>query len=431
MRGNLFYSSALEGEMEHLLGAPHYSYRFAEANFRRMFDRSGHPLGKLVMPEYYGTPEALPPGSFNPAQPVLHLIFRSTEQIRLLKFGVNICCFAWEFDVLKDTTRLNEHPFLNQVRMLGLCDEIWVPSEYTRSVLQAHGIASVCIPAPIALPDAVSPAKMECLAALRNVPVVTLTHNFLLTPPENRMRVERTLRPLAGFLAGHEQDGRSPDIYLTVLNPEDFRKNLDSLLRGFHHFTQTHPHAVLIVKTLTSSSRFHLLDVVADVVPAKLASGSVLDNDRIAFFSDYLSNEQMGALYGLADFYLSASIAEGQNLPLLEAMAHGVVPVATANTAMKDYINAGNAIVIHDEIVPNHCEHLAGCIANKPFHIHWAGADDIRAALVASAMSSPEQRQAIGARARDIVARQYSDEAVWARVAARMAEITPEGSGRA
>ena len=139
--------------MPAVLGAPHYSYRFAEAKFLALFDRRDMAPGKLVMPEYYNGPQAFAPGVFDVALPTLHLIFRSTEQIRLLKFALNICCFAWEFDVLKDATLVNEHPFLNQKRMLELCDEVWVPSHYTGNVLRAHGLAhSVCIPAPVPMP---------------------------------------------------------------------------------------------------------------------------------------------------------------------------------------------------------------------------------------------------------------------------------------
>ena len=71
----------------------------------------------------------------------------------------------------------------------------------------------------------------------------------------------------------------------------------------------------------------------------KFANGTTIESDRIAFFNAFLSEAQMTALYSLADFYLCTSVAEGQNLPLLEAMAHGTVPVTTANTAMLDYID--------------------------------------------------------------------------------------------
>jgi len=147
---NIYHSSAVEGSLSEVLGAPNYSYRFAEAKFMAAFAAHGRTSIKLAMPEYYATEAALPPGMRSEGLPAAHLIFRSTEQIRLLKFAWNICCFAWEFDVLKDDTGINEHPFLNQKRMLSLCDEVWVPCSYTKAVLERHGIANVhVIPAPI------------------------------------------------------------------------------------------------------------------------------------------------------------------------------------------------------------------------------------------------------------------------------------------
>src|ERR1051326_2119761 len=150
----ILYSSANDLDLDKALGARHYSYRFAESHFLSMFEAREIPVTHLAMPEYYGQRSALAAEVEDLAALPLHLIFRSTEDIRLLKCAYNVACFAWEFDVLKDQTLLDEHPFLNQKRMLGICDEIWVPSQYTREVLLAHGLDKVhCIPAPITLPE--------------------------------------------------------------------------------------------------------------------------------------------------------------------------------------------------------------------------------------------------------------------------------------
>ena len=97
----------------------------------------------------------------------------------------------------------------------------------------------------------------------------------------------------------------------------------------------------------------------------------------------------MSALYCIADFYICTSAAEGQNLPLLEAMAHGSVPVSTGNTAMADYITADNAFQIAERSVPNISEHMAGTIAGKPFNIHSTNSRDVSAALAQSRAATP------------------------------------------
>src|SRR5205085_9670701 len=80
----------------------------------------------------------------------IHLIFRSPENIRTIIGCYNICCFAWEFDVLKTDTLPFEHPFRNQKRMLEYCQEIWVPCTYSLEVLSESGLKNLhYVPAPV------------------------------------------------------------------------------------------------------------------------------------------------------------------------------------------------------------------------------------------------------------------------------------------
>ena len=68
--------------------------------------------------------------------------------------------------------------------------------------------------------------------------------------------------------------------------------------------------------------------------------------ERVLLTTDALSRAEMDCLYEAAAFYVCTSNAEGQNLPLIEAMGHGVVPVSVNHTAMRDYVTPENAIVI-------------------------------------------------------------------------------------
>ena len=419
---NCFYSSATEGDLGSLLGAPHYSYRFAEAKFTAVFKEHCIAVNKLLMPEYYNTPLALPETIHRAGAPDLHLIFRSTEQIRLLKFAWNVCCFAWEFEVIKDHTEIDEHPFLNQKRMLGLCDEIWVPCQYTRSVLEAHGLHNVqVIPAPIALAPDKTPPILDALASLGHLNVAPFDYNFLRTQAQNRAACGERSSTFLEFIGARLKACEKLRIYLTVLNPEDFRKNLDAMLRAFDHFSRGRNDAVLLVKVLTAASRFHLLDVLSDVIPNKMGSGAVFQSGNIVFFNDFLSEAELSSLYGIADYYLCTSLCEGQNLPLLEAMAHGVVPVTTANTAMADYISSDNAVVIRDHRDPNSCVHLAGTIARRAFSVHRSKVEDVHDALELSARLSVERYAAMSARAREITREKFAPDVVWASITARLA----------
>lgn len=421
---NFYYSSATEGDLSSLLGAPHYSYRFAESKFMSVFAEKRVTVNKLLMPEYYNTADALPESIHRSGLPDVHLIFRSTEQIRLLKFAWNVCCFAWEFEVIKDRTEIDEHPFLNQKRMLGLCDEIWVPCGYTKSVLEAHGLGNIhVVPAPIAPGPDDAPPVLDALARLGHVTVVPLDYNFLRSQAQNRAACGERSITFLEYIGTRLKACAKLRIYLTVLNPEDFRKNLDAMLRAFDHFSRRRDDAVLVVKVLTASSRFHLLDVLSDVIPKKMASGAAFRSDNIVFFNDFLSEAELSSLYSIADHYLCTSLCEGQNLPLLEAMAHGVVPVTGVNTAMTDYINTDNAVVIRDHRELNDCVHLAGTIARRPFFVQRSRVEDIHDALERSVELSRARYAAMSAHARQVTRAKFAPDAVWNAISARLAAI--------
>ncbi|MGO9991004.1 MAG: glycosyltransferase [Steroidobacteraceae bacterium] len=421
---NFYYSSSVEGDISGLLGAPHYSYRFAESKFVSAISAQKVVPHKLLMPEYYNSPASLPASVRKAGKQDLHLIFRSTEQIRLLKFAWNICCFAWEFDVIKDDTDVNEHPFLNQKRMLSLCDEIWVPCSYTKSVLDSYSLHKThLIPAPIVVPQHERPPLIEALSYLGHVFVAPLYFNFLQTPTQNRAACSEGGATFVEYIGRRLKNYEKLRIYLTILNPEDFRKNLDAMLRAFYYFSRSHKNSLLIVKVLTSSSRFSLLDVLSDVIPKKLDSGTALKSDNIIFFNEFLSDREMSSLFSIADFYLCTAFCEGQNLPLLEAMAHGVVPVSTANTAMADYITNDNAVIIRDRAVPNDCIHMAATNARRPFSIRRSKVEDIHDALTRSSAISPTRYATMSARARQVVQENYSPEVIWSRIMSRLTAI--------
>ncbi len=416
------YSGAPSKGGQHRLGTPHYSYRFAEEKFLLCFSAMNIDAHFLSMPEFFSSPLSyadLP--SYGGRY--IHVIFRSTEEIRILKNGYNIVCFAWEFPLIKDETFNDEHPFLNQKRMLSLCDEIWVPCKYTQRVLNAHGLHNVyTIPAAIAIPEQGKLSRSEILARLGHINTKAFMVNFLGSGSTGRG--DKSVPLYAAFADPTISSTRK--VYLAIFNPEDFRKNLDALIRGFDMFQQRSGcDDLLIIKALTSKDRFDLEQVVRNVMFAKLEPGSAIENENILVFNDLLSADEMTLLYDLADFYVCTSIAEGQNLPLQEAMSRGIVPVTTCNTAMLDYVDADNAVVIATERRINSCEHLAGNIAGKPYEVEICTSKQVAAAFeTASALDNSTYAQMSKA-ARVKIDELYSGKVLQPLIAARLRAISP------
>jgi len=376
------------------------------------------------MPEFYNRRAALPSADNVPpgARP-WHLIFRSTEEIRLLKVGYNIACFAWEFDILKDETKRDEHPFANQVHMLGLCDEIWVPCNFSRNVLLRHGIATVkVVPAPIRVKKPAFASRREALHQLIAIPVTPMNHNphWLL---EDSMRANKDLlRPLYEWLLVNSPE---PEIYISVLNPEDDRKNMNAMFRGFYYYHQQNPNSILLVKLVTSLKRYDMdpAAMMNKLLIHKFTDRNILQSSAILLIPDYLSSEQMDTLYQAADFYLCTSVAEGQNLPLLEAMSNGVVPISPRHTAMLDYLDNDNSVEITSRRMVNFMSNIAASRFGKPLWIDFSDERDVFVALAAAGRLSGPDKRRLSENAIATVHRQYSTDVILDRIGERLGEI--------
>ena len=118
----------------------------------------------------------------------------------------------------------------------------------------------------------------------------------------------------------------------------------------------------------------------------------------------------MTKLLQTANFYLCTSSTEGLNLPMIQAMSNGVVPISTRATAMADYINEKNAIVIeNDNILTDGSYHfLNNYLPTTHFPPRFSSIVD---ALI-SAADIPENRyKSLSNQARKDVHEKYSLQA--------------------
>lgn len=86
-----------------------------------------------------------------------------------------------------------------------------------------------------------------------------------------------------------------------------------------------------------------------------------------------LSNEYLDWILWRTDIFLSASLYEGFNLPVLEAMAHGCCCVTTNTGAIPEYSDRGSGVVLVKERTPDAFCRVIDDLRSRPEEIREVG----------------------------------------------------------
>ncbi len=334
------------------LGESDYSYAFAMRGFLQALEALGIDHSVIHHPEYIADIQARSGAAHN-----IHLGFYPPEGMRLLKGAYNIDCCAWEFDRLRTPAeQTSYHAFADPVTMLNIADEIWAPSQAGVDAITLSGVTR-----PVRL---VSAPMLENLATQPRSPTRTWAQIDKVASrvgigPWQPMAIVPAIQPSLNLAAASRRSSlravvqnsdapQPPKIFLSVFNIHDMRKNAKAMVDAFMAVSVDHPDALLLLKMSTPHRGGEPLNQIfmkeqlftpGDMVPPVVS-------ERIWVTDQVLTREELNNLYDLSDFYLCTSYGEGQNLPLIEAMSRGVVPVSVDHTAMADYIREDNAIVI-------------------------------------------------------------------------------------
>jgi predicted O-linked N-acetylglucosamine transferase (SPINDLY family)/glycosyltransferase involved in cell wall biosynthesis len=133
-------------------------------------------------------------------------------------------------------------------------------------------------------------------------------------------------------------------IFLNVGNPTR-NKGLPFLFKAFATVSERYPNARLVLKGV--NALFPGKDFTAEL---KKIIGNILTNaeiarieDRFSYIGEAMSFAEMARLYQAADAYVSPYIAEGFNMPVLEAIACGLPIICTKGGSTDDFTNASFA----------------------------------------------------------------------------------------
>ena len=118
--------------------------------------------------------------------------------------------------------------------------------------------------------------------------------------------------------------------FVLCVGGDDSRKNVASLIKAFAKLSRNirHQYKLVLAYKISQVTKSDL---------SLLARKQGL-NDIDVIFTDYISDEQLVALYNLCDLFVFPSLQEGFGLPVLEAMACGAPVLAADATSLPEVV---------------------------------------------------------------------------------------------
>jgi hypothetical protein len=129
-------------------------------------------------------------------------------------------------------------------------------------------------------------------------------------------------------------------IFLSVFNPCDGRKNWNEMVTAFCCSLTARADATLILKFVNADCSEAMAEVRSTL--AKLPAFQC----RVIAIDEFLDEGRYRQLLAAATFIVNTSLAEGQCLPLMEAMSGGTPVISPRHTAMSEYVDGQVGFVL-------------------------------------------------------------------------------------
>jgi glycosyltransferase involved in cell wall biosynthesis len=212
-----------------------------------------------------------------------------------------------------------------------------------------------------------------------------------------------------------------PLVFVSILNPDEPGKNLTALIGGFLEFHSEHPESLLLLKLVVDNTSDPLDAVLTGILRTRISGYELIDCNAVWLATAPLTEPVLADLYRFSSAYLCSSLAEGQNSPLQEAMASGVVPITTRHTAMIDYIREENAVIIRSQRCPiDRPDTAMGTDPDASWHVCTSA--DVACGLRQFAGLGETARRELGARARAAIASDFSVATVARLIHSRLSQ---------
>lgn len=278
------------------------------------------------------------------SQKVIHLSVAPWDSMRLLiPADKNIAHLSWEQTSFAGSI-FGEEFGVNMINTLKTFDQVWGCADFVTDGLKKNGICNaITFPTPIcsAVPRTGEIRKLEpelykvseqvFSPFLFQGPGSGIHNSFDSLAEDGYYRLMEILRKK------RDKKNKQIALFVTQGNPGDTRKGLFNLMLGFSMFSASYgKNAFLIVKT-PPRSRLMILNELGAHANDFIRWGW-WGSKNIIFVPSNLSDDAQKELYGLADYYICSPIAEGQNVPLQEAIQCGCYPISPVHTAMAEYL---------------------------------------------------------------------------------------------
>jgi glycosyltransferase involved in cell wall biosynthesis len=364
-------------------GKAHYSWKIVASLYEAALQRIHITTRRFKAPDIYQSDIARKIAGIEKDD--IHITVKPIEHIRPMFGARNFYVAGWEFPEFSDRS-LEDNPKNNHVAILKRAEKILCWSEFTANNLQQYGVTSAAVlPPPVvglANLSYVSVAEIRCL-------------HYSADAPENN-----AYSTIGRVRADYQT------VFFALFNPYDRRKRFGQLLEAFTEFSrncEAGKGAALVIKLVVDNIRTRA-EIIFWVLRDQYAINEVCPD--IYFVGDDLDTAQIMGFYQTFDFYYCSSSTEGLNLPLIEAMASGMVPISSMATAMGDYIRPEHAVVLPFERAraEARASYLAGLMEISYFPVPLQAMVDGFAEAVAM---SPAKRRQMGSDASTFVHQRY------------------------
>lgn len=306
----------------------------------------------------------------------IHLSVRPAEHLRPM-FGLrNFFVYGSPFPELS-AQPLRGHPAYNVVRTLRRADQVLCLSSYGTDSLLAHGVLATTLPPPVF--DFVEPESVAIETVLcRRLRSQAADAEDLIPVKCVRKRYDR--------------------LFLAVMDIADPQMNVTPLLNAFAAYkrgTQEGESSALLLLSISNNATTPIREEADHTIP------------DIYHVPGPLSPVARSSLHRMCDFYVASTSASALNVPLIEAMANGVIPISSAATAMADIVSEANALVLATR--PERVGPGNGPFGESIHLTHFPPTSEaLVSAFAAAAELSPETRTRMATAAHAAVALRYN-----------------------